>query len=182
VLLPLVEKKLKIRAVNHENESKIEKLFLKMFYLLKILKAINLLTYLAKISSTHSPILNILGLKLSYSPITEEKSTSVILKSIEVFAFFLQFMQWWYLKPDRKNIGDLKNPPYYKNKEINSVISNAKETCPICLQKVIIPTASSISGYVYCWKCIATHLKNKKECPVTNLPMNAEDLVRVYDS
>ncbi|XP_055378289.1 peroxisome assembly protein 12 [Condylostylus longicornis] len=182
VLLPYLEKKLKTRAANHENRNIMEKLLLNGIYFLQILKAINILTYLVKISSTHSPIFHILGLKLSYSQGTEERATSIILKSVEFFAFFLQFMQWWYIRPESNNIGNLKNPPCFKNTEINILALNNKNECPICLQIPSIPTASGISGYVFCWKCIATHLENRKICPVTSLPMNINDLIRIYDN
>ena len=55
--------------------------------------------------------------------------------------------------------------------------------CPICRTKRKNETLVPISGYVYCYKCIVSHLRsdnNKDACPVTGLPVNEEELVRIF--
>lgn len=178
VLLPLIENKLKERSTHHESTN-IEEWILKGFHVYKVVKTVNLFFYLTKHTLTHSPIFKFLGLNIRYPMETakEDKSTMYILRSLEVLAFFLQFLQWWYVNKEGKSIGGLKTPP---PKEFQSQTVKMG-TCPVCIQKIENPTACAISGYVFCWKCISNHIKERRTCPVTNIPITLEDLVRIYD-
>lgn len=178
VLLPLVESKLKERSTHHES-TQVEEWILKGFQVYKLVKTVNLFLYLTKYTLTHSPIFKFLGLNIRYpmEAAKEDKSTMYILRSLEVLAFFLQFLQWWYANSEGKSIGGLTTPPpkEFKSQTVKMGI------CPICIQKIDNPTACSISGYVFCWKCISSHLKERRTCPVTNIPITLDDLVRIYD-
>lgn len=181
-LLPYFGKKLKERNVHHQS-THTEKILLKSINLFNILKMVFILLYLAKLTKTHSPLFKLLGLQLNYSPPSNDKITYWILRLIEIFAFFLQFTQWWYSTNQSSKIAKLENPPSFINSENNLMAQQAesKGICPICLQKFRNPTASGISGYVFCWKCIISHLKNTKHCPVTEFPMDINDLIRIYE-
>jgi len=52
--------------------------------------------------------------------------------------------------------------------------------CPICHRRRENETALSVSGFVFCYKCIMSYLKTHGVCPVTKLPANSNNLVRLY--
>ena len=55
--------------------------------------------------------------------------------------------------------------------------------CPICRTIRKNETLVPSSGYVYCYKCIIGHLRSedgKDSCPVTGLPVNEDDLIRLF--
>jgi len=56
-----------------------------------------------------------------------------------------------------------------------------KWSCPICKEPRINPTAST-SGYVFCYKCLVSHIRQKGEyCPVTGRPCRENKVVRLYE-
>lgn len=185
-LMPYLERKLKTRSAHHEDVSFWERQLLNALHVYHASKAIHTFLYLIKYAGSHSPIFRALNLSLRYptEPPKDDKTTYVFLKLLEVFAFFLQFIQWWYSNDQRRKIGGtLKNPEPFKNKsDMSSENIPEKGNCPVCLMKIQTPTACSISGYVYCWKCIISHLKGRSTCPVTGHQITLDDLVRIYET
>jgi len=56
-----------------------------------------------------------------------------------------------------------------------------KWSCPICKDVRINPTAST-SGYVYCYKCLVLHIRQKGEyCPVTGMHCPENKVVRLFE-
>ena len=56
-----------------------------------------------------------------------------------------------------------------------------KWSCPICHESRINPTAST-SGYVFCYRCLIMHLRQKGEyCPVTGMPCKESMVVRLFE-
>ena len=56
-----------------------------------------------------------------------------------------------------------------------------KWSCPICKEPRINPTAST-SGYVFCYKCLVSHLRQQGDyCPVTGIPCWENKVVRLYE-
>ncbi|XP_005181826.1 peroxisome assembly protein 12 [Musca domestica] len=184
-LLPYIERKLLTRAQNHEAYAW-EEYLLKLFNAYKASKAIHTFMYLIKYAGSHSPIFRALRLTLRYpaTPPKEDKATYIVLKLLEVLAFFLQFIQWWYSNDQRRKVGgSLVNPePMEEQPDMLKKSNTPKGDCPICLMKIDNATACSVSGYVYCWKCIITRLKNHPTCPVTGYAITMEDLVRIYET
>ncbi|KAI8125670.1 putative peroxisome assembly protein 12 [Lucilia cuprina] len=185
-LMPYIERKLKTRA-QHEDISKWEEYLLNLFHAYKASKAVHTFMYLIKYASSHSPIFRALKLTLRYpnEPPKEDKTTYVFLKLLEVLAFFLQFIQWWYSNEQRRKVGGtLENPePITVTEDSLKKCNTPAGDCPVCLMKIENPTACSVSGYVYCWKCIALRLKeHSSTCPVTGYAITIEDLIRIYES
>ncbi|XP_011199641.1 peroxisome assembly protein 12 [Bactrocera dorsalis] len=185
-LMPVLERHLKTRSAHHEDISIWERHTLNVLRAYHASKAIHTFLYLIKYAGSHSPIFRALNLSLRYpnEPPKDDKITYVFLKLLEVFAFFLQFIQWWYSNDQRRKIGGtLKNPVPFKNKpDMSRENIHPKGDCPVCLMKIQTPTACSISGYVYCWKCIISHLKERSICPVTGYKITLDDLVRIYET
>ncbi|XP_017481256.1 PREDICTED: peroxisome assembly protein 12 [Rhagoletis zephyria] len=180
--LPYLERKLKARSAQHDT-------FIWQRQLLKILniyhasKAVHTFLYLIKYASSHSSIFRALSLTLRY-PIEppNDRTTYIFLKILEVLAFFLQFIHWWYSNDHRHQMGgSLKNPNPLKS-SIDKREKYRKGDCPVCLTKITTPTACSVSGYVYCWKCIISHLKSRMTCPVTGYQITPEDLITIYET
>ena len=56
-----------------------------------------------------------------------------------------------------------------------------KHSCPICREPRINPTAAT-SGYVFCYKCLISHLRRQGEfCPVTGMPCPEDRVFRLYE-
>lgn len=185
-LMPYIERKLKTRA-QHEDISKWEEYLLNLFHAYKASKAVHTFMYLIKYATSHSPIFRALKLTLRYpsEPPKDDKTTYIFLKLLEVMAFFLQFIQWWYSNDQRRKVGGtLENPePLPQTDEMLKKCNVPAGDCPICLMKIENPTACAVSGYVYCWKCIALRLKeHSATCPVTGYAITIEDLIRIYES
>ncbi|XP_018319053.1 peroxisome assembly protein 12 [Agrilus planipennis] len=117
--------------------------------------------------------------ELSASEIVSGILHNGLATALEISAFFLQFLKVWNDEKMNYNLTSLPKvaPPEYDQKS-----NTYKGICPICLQKQKIPTVLPVSGYVFCFPCILNHLKQSPKCPVTNLPANSTDLVRIYDS
>lgn len=183
--MPYVERKLKSRAQTGDI-AVWEEWLLKCLHAYNASKAVHTFMYLIKYASSHSPIFRALRLTLRYpvNPPNDDKVTYFFLKLLEVMAFFLQFIQWWYSSEQRRKVGGtLVNPePMEETPELLKKCTTPKGSCPVCLMKIENPTACSVSGYVYCWKCIANCLKTNAKCPVTGYAITIEDLVRIYES
>lgn len=105
--------------------------------------------------------------------------TAAVFRGLELSAFFLQFVRWWTEEASQAGLMCLPVP------EAPSYDSNSTKymgICPLCVQSWDIPTAVSISGYVYCYKCIVRHMEGvRKTCPVSNYPADVDDLIRVFE-
>lgn len=187
-LLPYIERKLRARSAQHENTYTWEAYMINLFHVYNASRAVHTFLYLIKYASSHSPLFRALRLTLRYpsEPPKEDKWTFIFLKMLEVLAFFLQFIQWWYSNDQRRKLGGtLQNPQAMQQRELPSELKETQPKngeCPVCLMKLQTPTACAVSGYVYCWKCIAMHLKEHGTCPVTSYPITVDDLVRIYES
>ncbi|GJQ85375.1 hypothetical protein Trydic_g10149 [Trypoxylus dichotomus] len=160
---------------------------------------INYLRYMSDETESQNPILRLLKLKLVYGIETEDDITfwsslfqgklnlteftkgilpNALRSSIEIGAFFVQFLQTWYREKSNYSITALPTVP---PPQPDPNAANYKEKCPICLQAWKLPTVVPISGYVFCFSCIVKYLRENQSCPVTNYPAKVVDLVRLYD-
>lgn len=157
---------------------------------------IKYISYLSGRSQSHNLPLMLTGLSLRHAGHVEDSFTftdvlkgnvnittvvgTVILRTLEFGGFFLQFLQWYQDSSASQKIQAQLPTPDPPQLDRNAM--KYSNTCPLCFQEFVIPTAVSISGYVYCYKCITKHLRKHQYCPVTNYPCTIDDLVRVYDS
>ncbi|KAH8266492.1 hypothetical protein KR044_008055 [Drosophila immigrans] len=181
-LLPYVERRLRARSAQHEDTYAWEQQLIKLFHLYNASKAVHTFLYLIKYATSHSPLFRALRLTLRYPsvPPQEDKWTYLFLKLLEVVAFFLQFIQWWYSNDQRRKVGGTLQNPEALCKEEQQPLKSGE--CPVCLMQLQTPTACAVSGYVYCWKCIVNHLKREGSCPVSKYPISIDDLVRIYET
>ncbi|XP_072394885.1 peroxisome assembly protein 12 [Diabrotica undecimpunctata] len=160
----------------------------------------NYIRYMAQNTEYQTPIYQLIESKLVYNKDIEDYSgfwTSLfkgslslsqisfglirngVSTTLEVGAFFLQFLQMWNSQKSNFNVTDLPSVP------APSLDNKAKQyegKCPICLKSWMIPTVLQVSGYIFCFRCILRHLNEHQTCPITNLPAKPLDIVRLYIS
>lgn len=188
--LSCVTTKLQEKAQQHEISS-LQEYILKALHLYRLYKAWHLLKYLLRATVTPSPIFNWLKLLLLY-PLKEKGSNREMKKSkminvffvvLEIVSFLLQFSHKWYdsssSNTNLRKFGNRANPPA-PFVEQDTSLNLPDGVCPLCYDTINNPTASMISGYVYCWRCIMNHLESKETCPITGHAMSIEDLIRIY--
>lgn len=162
----------------------------------EFMKLFQFISYLANRSKSHTPVMRLINVGLQYIPPDETAIdwnwhdliggkikmatilSGVLFRGLELSAFFLQFLQWWQNESTQKNITDLPVPPP-PDRGIDG--ERYRGICPLCLQTWNTPTVVSISGFVYCFKCIMNHFGESKTCPVTAYPATIDDLIRIYD-
>ncbi|XP_017771368.1 PREDICTED: peroxisome assembly protein 12 [Nicrophorus vespilloides] len=159
---------------------------------------INYLRYMSNIEESQLPALKLLQLKLIYSDVENDfhsfwssllkgqmsfselsvgLAQNAVRSTLEISAFFVQFLQAWNKEKANFSITALPSIP---PPELDSKAKNYKEKCPICLQTWKVPTVLPVSGYVFCFSCIINHLRENGTCPVTNYPAKAKDVIRLY--
>ncbi|KAJ4429353.1 hypothetical protein ANN_28115 [Periplaneta americana] len=150
----------------------------------------NYLYYMSGNTPTHSPLLRLAGVTLQYAADMEEETKYplwsakslkyVLMRTMELGAFFLQFLQWWHAEDKlRSSFTALPLPPA---PEVSAEAKQYSGICPICLQNRKIETVLPVSGYVFCYRCIMQYVQEHHCCPVTKYPADMRDLIRVYAS
>lgn len=96
---------------------------------------------------------------------------------LTVAVFFLQFLEWWYTSDTKSTFTAFPTPPPPKNVYKTNF---PHSVCPVCGNKRTNDTALSSSGFVFCYPCIHNYVKEHGCCPVTGLPSNFHNLVKLY--
>lgn len=192
---------------NYIPKSKWEKLFRKCvieghntyFTLYEFIILCNYILYVSGRSMYATPLLRFLGIVLTYSEtraivsITEllhkarsnaftisdglDVLQSTFARSLEIGAFFLQFLSWW---SQENYFTDIMMLPAPSAPKISPSAKKYKGLCPLCMKVPHIRTVLMVSGYIFCYQCILPEVRDKKCCPVTNFPANENDLIRLY--
>jgi peroxin-12 len=110
---------------------------------------------------------------------------SVFGRMLSYGLFLVQFLEYFY-SSDLSQQFSLEKPkpsapphPYKKVPE-TYVLSLDVDKCPICYKRRENDTALSVSGYVFCFKCINDYVRRERQCPVTYIPATREQLIRLY--
>ena len=104
--------------------------------------------------------------------------TSGLSVGLEIGAFFLQFLEWWYSSEGKTR--DLSSLPIPAPPPFDPRAESLRGKCPICRAPRKNETLLQPSGYVFCYSCIVKHLRSESTCPVTQYPAKEEHLVRIY--
>lgn len=150
----------------------------------------NYLSYMTGHAASHSPLLHLAGVTLQYAAEHEQESKfpllsakflgSLLTCTLEFGAFFLRFLQCWHLGDmQHTSVTALPIPPAFEGLP---QAAQYGEMCPICFQKWKIATVLSVSGFVFCYRCIVQYLQENHCCPVTKYPADTGDLIRIYSS
>lgn len=140
------------------------------------LQLVQFIMYLANLSKSHSIANRLIGVQLKYMP-TEMNMrwtwsdlftgnfrnpaifTGLLFRTLELSAFFLQFVQWWQ---NESTHGSLTKLPSPEAPAPNAGESRYGNLCPICLQTWKIPTANRISGWVHIETISAEALRHSR--------------------
>ncbi|CAM9254317.1 unnamed protein product [Scytosiphon promiscuus] len=53
--------------------------------------------------------------------------------------------------------------------------------CPACGGARVNPALCAASGFVFCYRCLSSHVQEHRECPVTGLACEEDGVVRLFD-
>uniref|UniRef100_A0A1I8EXK1 Peroxisome assembly protein 12 n=1 Tax=Wuchereria bancrofti TaxID=6293 RepID=A0A1I8EXK1_WUCBA len=172
---------------------RIKILFSTFSFLLKI-------AYILSLCNVHSPELKFANMHLvklteiDLGEANRKKSwrllailTTILTRCITFGLYFIQFLDFYY----NSNIGEnfrmeqrVRNWKYpsapHKKLRESSVLLLETNKCPLCLQQRVNDTALAVSGYVFCYGCIYSYVEQEMKCPITNLPANVDDLIKIF--
>ncbi|KAM7139769.1 peroxisome assembly protein 12 [Macrochelys suwanniensis] len=106
--------------------------------------------------------------------------------SLSVGMFFLQFLDWWYSSENQetiKSLTALPTPPppvHLDHGTGSSLLPKLKTVCPLCHKIRANDTVLSTSGFVFCYRCVYTFVKNHQRCPITGYATELQHLVKLY--
>jgi peroxin-12 len=63
-----------------------------------------------------------------------------------------------------------------------NISSTQCDTCPLCSLNRTNDCAVDVSGFVFCYPCIYKYVNKNKCCPITRLPCDLNNLIRVYSA
>ena len=52
--------------------------------------------------------------------------------------------------------------------------------CPLCDKQVNIPAIVPTSNFAYCFECLSDYVDSRKTCPMSKLPLELQDVKRIY--
>lgn len=106
------------------------------------------------------------------------RSPHFLLESLKVLLptaiFFVKFLEWWYSpsSPARtmstSETGPSIPPPALLKPHPQGVLFDPTKygICPLCSEPIANATALP-SGYVFCYRCVHSHVEENGKCPVT---------------
>lgn len=150
-------------------------------FLYDIIVLLNWMLYTWGKTVAHSPVLHLLGIKLNHGNDANDSGISLT-KIIELSAFLIQFLQWWFTNPtsQAKSMLSLPIPPPPHSTIAGGQHKTKPGVCPICEQKLKNECVLRVSGYVYCYRCITYYLRENNNCPVSKVPATPNDLIRIF--
>lgn len=154
--------------------------------------------YIFKLTPYHHPWFAICGMKLvknrhvqrSIESENNVKQNNWPLQMIFAIIFAMRGIDWWvnndlsseHLSTRLTHKVALPSPPLPSKVASGCLIPpNDSTLCPICLKKRNNSCAAT-SGYVFCYTCILEEVRANGCCPITKLPCQEKDLIRLYES
>lgn len=117
-------------------------------FLYDIIVLLNWMLYTWGKTVAHSPVLHLLGIKLNHGNDANDSGISLT-KIIELSAFLIQFLQWWFTNPtsQAKSMLSLPIPPPPHSTIAGGQHKTKPGVCPICEQKLKNECVLRVSGY-----------------------------------
>jgi len=96
--------------------------------------------------------------------------------------FFFRFFEWWYAENRIQTRSlPIPPPPDPPSRAVGGIaIPVNKNICPIC-NNIRTNTTMTTSGYVFCYPCIKNYVDVHARCPITHIPMSADQLRKIYE-
>ncbi|VDK87554.1 unnamed protein product [Litomosoides sigmodontis] len=123
----------------------------------------------------------------------EQFKANILTRCITFGLYFIQFLDFYYNSDIGENFRTeqrMRNWRYpaaphkvllklYMKLRESSVLLLETNKCPLCLRRRTNDTALAVSGYVFCYGCIYSYVKEEKKCPVTGLQADMDDLIKI---
>ncbi|KAF3847055.1 hypothetical protein F7725_004133 [Dissostichus mawsoni] len=110
--------------------------------------------------------------------------------SLSLGVFFLQFLDWFYSSENQNAVKSLTSfpaplPPLHLKRDPSAnqsaeIEPSANRMCPLCRRVRSNSTVLSTSGFVFCYRCIFSFVKNQRRCPVSGFPSEPQHLIKIY--
>lgn len=114
------------------------------------------------------------------------------------FFYTLQFAEWWLAHADQLMAQEIPEPPAQsiavptaadENKSSSSAATAAISKrmaapgkCPLCKTDFTNPTVVTMTGVVYCYRCIHAYIERQCKCYVTGMPVESTSVLRrIFD-
>lgn len=126
----------------------------------------------------------------------DKKSGNTVAGSVVLAIIIAMRSLEWLHNYSSSNVGETLSsrlaipvplPPAPKSAKIGKgcILPPTDDTlCALCNKPRSNPCASS-SGYVFCYMCLVTYLregKHHQRCPITALPCREQDIIRLYEA
>ena len=95
-----------------------------------------------------------------------------------------QLIDWWYnsaeaaLAPQKRPVPP--PPPVAPPAPDGVPLPEDPKLCPLCREPFRNESVLAVSGYVFCYSCILTHVSQTARCPVSRLPAHPEHVRRLF--
>ncbi|EFC47216.1 predicted protein [Naegleria gruberi] len=101
-------------------------------------------------------------------------------------AFLFKFFEWYFNNESSLlTKGNIIIPPPPSQPERTPgglEIPTNPRLCPLCKKERRNATLLTVSGFVFCYKCIQNHLISHSTCPITLSPCNKSHLVKIFEN
>lgn len=151
--------------------------------LYEICQFVEIFKFILKKSMFHSLSNRILNIKLIRSDMNGSLHRNLILSTS---ALGCKYASWWL--DGRNEFEVINNKIGYLTAPLSSSSTSRKFAgikpqfehlqCPLCQKRCRNPSLLIISGYIFCFKCLISHVFKYKNCPVTRLKVTKSDQIR----
>lgn len=101
-----------------------------------------------------------------------------------LLVFGFKFLDWWYAtEEERASQNPVPIPPYPKEPRHHTesiIVPKDPTLCPLCHKKRVTPSVLPSSGFVFCYNCIHDYLTEYQCCPITKIPCQHENIVKIF--
>lgn len=104
---------------------------------------------------------------------------------LAVFGF--KALEWWYASGEaalggRKPLPPPPPPPPPLRHPAGVPVPDDPSLCPLCVRPRTNPALAVASGHVFCYPCLAAHVREHGCCPVTRIAAGLDGVRRLYQS
>ncbi|KAF0977528.1 hypothetical protein FDP41_003520 [Naegleria fowleri] len=101
-------------------------------------------------------------------------------------AFLFKFFEWYFSNESslvpKGNIV-IPSPPEQPERAVGGLeVPTNPRHCPICKKERRNSTLLTVSGFVFCYKCIQSHLQTHQKCPITHIACTSSHLVKIFEN
>ncbi|GAB2277645.1 ubiquitin-protein ligase peroxin 12 [Dionaea muscipula] len=99
--------------------------------------------------------------------------------------FIFKMMEWWYQSAEERMSAPTvypppPPPPPPKVAKEGIPLPPDRTICPLCSQKRVNASVLTVSGFVFCYTCIFKYVTQYKQCPITLIPSEVDNIRRLF--